>query len=158
MSGTDWNKNHLDFAKTVSAWVDKLILKLNQVRPGLGTVLEWVKRNHMSVINEMAFEEKFSDMAWREANDDIWAALTDKTTDQIRRMIKTAAIGFDTVAFGYSPGIDGFRRLHRWAVEMSGRTVTRRRAKLMNPERATSEATIMRQVEDLETQLVELED
>ena len=38
----------------------------------MGLVIEWVKRNHTSTINEIVFEEKFSELSWKDANDDLW--------------------------------------------------------------------------------------
>ena len=72
----------------------------------MGLVIEWVRRNHTSTIKEMPFEEKFRYLSWKDANDDLWTVLTDKTSEGVRRIIKTAGIGFDTVAAGYHPGVD----------------------------------------------------
>ena len=48
--------------------------------------------------------------------------------------------------------------MHKWAVEMSGRPVTTRRERLMIPDKASTEATMTRQVEEWEQELEELED
>ncbi len=100
--------------------------KLNQASPGVDTVIAWAKRHHGGTLTEALLDQAFPNLEWKDVSNDIWAVLTDRTSDQARRVVTTATIGFDAVSEGHDPGIDASKKMHRWAVELSGISVTKK--------------------------------
>ena len=133
-------------------WFDTFANRMEQARPGYGDLMRWLRKTHTQEITPRRFQDEIaphlpSDATWQGVNSDIWAAMLDKTKGNFRTKFNQAG----AQEIGKIPkGLEAMRILHKWIMDISGRTLAARKSKAMAPPMALTESDIINAIESWE--------
>ena len=138
-------------------WTRDMINTLDNVRPGLGRIMEWLGK--LKVGKEDKLKEEWDEeirsgvgeeckLEWEKMNRDLWAVLNKKTDGLAKRKIETVERG---------QGIRAFYLVSKWYQAVTGLSITEARSRLMMPAQAKKESEILGRIESWKKEMRELE-
>ena len=142
-----------------STWTRDMVNTLDNVRPGLGRMMEWLGK--LKVGKEDKLHEEWEEelrsscstgeeckLEWEKMNRDLWAVMNKKTDGLAKRKVETVERG---------QGIRAFYLVSKWYQAVTGLSITEARSKLMMPAQAKKESEILGRIEGWKKEMRELE-
>ena len=127
---------------------------MEQARPGITEVLEYIEKNCKSEIMQEEFDSEF-DMSnpiqkWETVGRELMSVLIDKTEGEARSKIKSVKDARD--------GINAYRVMHEWFSRVSGLGLSERRRRVMLPSPPGKEDQVVPAIGKWERDMRELEE
>ena len=125
-------------------WARDMANTLDNVRPGLGAMLEWLGK--LKVGKEELLENEWEDecrhrgmtdeckLEWEKMDRDIWAVMNKKTDGAAKRKVESVERG---------KGIKAYYIVAKWYQAVTGLSITEARSRLMMPAQARKESDIL---------------